>query len=438
MHFSKIAAASTVLSVAYGLSGQATFYGGNVQGGTCSFSTYTLPSGLYGTALSDSNWANSAECGSCVSVTGPSGNSITAMIVDQCPGCGTNHLDLFTDAFTALASESAGIIDVTWSYVDCPITSPLEVHNKEGVSANWFSMQVVNANQAVESLEVSTDGGSTWLTTTRQTYNFFQISSGTGTTTVDVKVTSANGDVVTINNVSISSGASTTASSNFGTSASSNTPASSAVSSVAASSVSSVAASSASSVATSAAYSAASTEAATQASSSAVVSTAVSQVSTTTTPTPVAVTTLKTHAQVAPVQATSVSVAAVETTSSSSSSTSSPTSTVVTSTSATAAVFHENPASSSMASTAAPVTVTETVYDCPTTSSTSLASLATSSGVAAVTPAVTPSSVPTGYSNSTAVSYSPTSTSAVFTGAASTIQGSIALMVLGSMAVLFA
>ena len=41
------------------LSGQATFYGGNVQGGTCSFSTYTLPAGLYGTALSDSNWANS-------------------------------------------------------------------------------------------------------------------------------------------------------------------------------------------------------------------------------------------------------------------------------------------------------------------------------------------------------------------------------------------
>ena len=64
------------------LSGQATFYGGNVQGGTCSFSTYTLPSGLYGTALSDSNWSNSANCGGCVAVT-YGGKTITAMASPQ-------------------------------------------------------------------------------------------------------------------------------------------------------------------------------------------------------------------------------------------------------------------------------------------------------------------------------------------------------------------
>ena len=61
------------------LSGQATFYGGNVQGGACSFSTYTLPSGLMGTALSSSNWASSANCGGCVSVN-HGGKSITAMV----------------------------------------------------------------------------------------------------------------------------------------------------------------------------------------------------------------------------------------------------------------------------------------------------------------------------------------------------------------------
>ena len=61
------------------LSGQATYYGGNVQGGACSFSTYTLPSGLMGTALSSSNWANSANCGGCVLVN-HGGKSITAMV----------------------------------------------------------------------------------------------------------------------------------------------------------------------------------------------------------------------------------------------------------------------------------------------------------------------------------------------------------------------
>jgi hypothetical protein len=60
-------------------SGQATFYGGNVAGGDCSFSTYTLPSGMYGTALSSSNWNTSANCGGCVSVS-YGGKSITAMV----------------------------------------------------------------------------------------------------------------------------------------------------------------------------------------------------------------------------------------------------------------------------------------------------------------------------------------------------------------------
>ena len=227
MRFTGTIAASAVLALAQGatvskraLSGEATFYGGNVAGGMCSFSTYTLPAGIYGTALSDSNWDNSANCGACVSVTGPNGNAVTAMIVDQCPGCGTNHLDLFPDAFAALADPSKGIIPITWDYVDCPITSPLAVHNKEGVSAYWFSMQVVNANKEVSSLEVSTDGGNTWKSTTRQEYNFFENSSGFGTTTVDVKVTSTDGDVVTIKDVNVVAGESTNAASNFGSSSS--------------------------------------------------------------------------------------------------------------------------------------------------------------------------------------------------------------------------
>ncbi|KAN0105927.1 carbohydrate-binding module family 63 [Hyaloscypha variabilis] len=227
MRFSSAIVASASLALANGavlgkraLDGQATFYGGNVAGGACSFSTYTLPSSIFGTALSDSNWDDAAECGACISVTGPDGNPITAMIVDECPGCGTNHLDLFPNAFSALANPTLGVIDVAWSYIDCPITSPLQVHNKEGVSAYWFSLQVVNANKRVASLEVSTDGGSTWQSTTRQTYNFFENSSGFGTTVVDVKVTSIDGDVVIVENVDVTPDLVVTASANFGSSGS--------------------------------------------------------------------------------------------------------------------------------------------------------------------------------------------------------------------------
>ena len=62
------------------VTGQSTFYGGNLSGGMCSFTTYTLPSGLFGTAFSGPAWNNAANCGACVRVTGPNGNSITAMV----------------------------------------------------------------------------------------------------------------------------------------------------------------------------------------------------------------------------------------------------------------------------------------------------------------------------------------------------------------------
>jgi expansin (peptidoglycan-binding protein) len=196
-------------------SGQATFYGGNISGGTCSFSTYSLPSGIFGTALSDSNWDDAGNCGACIEVTGPSGNSIKAMIVDECPGCGTNHLDLFPDAFSALANPTIGIINVTWDIVPCGITSPLSLRNKEGTSQYWFAMQVINANVPVAKLEVSTDGGATWQATTRQDYNFFENASGFGTDTVDVRVTSSTGEVITVNSVGVASGTEVTASGNF-------------------------------------------------------------------------------------------------------------------------------------------------------------------------------------------------------------------------------
>jgi len=148
-------------------------------------------------------------------VTGPSGNSIKAMITDECPNCGPNHLDLFPDAFAALANPTVGIIDVAWSLTPCDIATPIVLNAKSGSSQYWFSMDVVNANVPVQSLNVSTDGGNTWTATERMFYNYFQYSSGFGTEAIDVKVTSVTGESITVSNVSCASDASTTATSNF-------------------------------------------------------------------------------------------------------------------------------------------------------------------------------------------------------------------------------
>lgn len=108
-----------------------------------------------------------------------------------------------------------GEVSTSYKFVECGITSPLILHNKEGTSQYWFSMQVVNHNEPVKSLEVSTDGGSTWTATTRKDYNFFENSSGFGVSTMKIRVTSTTGKTVTVSNVGVTADAQYTATSNF-------------------------------------------------------------------------------------------------------------------------------------------------------------------------------------------------------------------------------
>jgi expansin len=74
------AAAGGAAALGEPVKGKSTFYGGNLEGGMCSFTGYTLPAGIFGTAFSGSAWGSGAHCGACVEVTGPSGNTLTAMV----------------------------------------------------------------------------------------------------------------------------------------------------------------------------------------------------------------------------------------------------------------------------------------------------------------------------------------------------------------------
>lgn len=76
-------------------------------------------------------------------------------------------------------------------------------------------MQVMNANVAVASLSVSTDGGASWKPTTRSAYNFWENPAGFGTSSVDVKVTGTNGKSVVVKGVSVASGVTKTAGGNL-------------------------------------------------------------------------------------------------------------------------------------------------------------------------------------------------------------------------------
>ena len=72
--------------------------------GNCSYPG--LPNGGLFVALSPSEYAGSAACGSYVEVTGPDG-WVTAEVVDQCPPCQAGHVDLSEQAFQRIAPLSA-------------------------------------------------------------------------------------------------------------------------------------------------------------------------------------------------------------------------------------------------------------------------------------------------------------------------------------------
>lgn len=106
--------------------------GGDVMTG--GFATYFYQggnAGACGTVHSDSDyviaidaagwWSNyessgSSYCGKSITLTNTNnGKSVTAVVADVCPTCDTNNsLDLSVGAFQAIASESDGLVPITW------------------------------------------------------------------------------------------------------------------------------------------------------------------------------------------------------------------------------------------------------------------------------------------------------------------------------------
>lgn len=125
------------------------------------------------------------------------------------------HLDMTPSTFSQLADKSLGEIDITWAHVACPITTPLQIRMHTGASQYWFAATVENAVFRTAALEVSADAGKTWMPTTRNTNNFFELSGGTGTSEAWVRVTSELGERVVVEDVQVTAGVTTKGTQNY-------------------------------------------------------------------------------------------------------------------------------------------------------------------------------------------------------------------------------
>lgn len=200
--------------------GTATYYGDAGSGGHCG-GTELWPEGyasgtgwidgLY-VATASHMWCekgtscgnkHSTDCGHCYEVkcTGThtntdgyepcTGKTVTVAVTDECPGGSANpthctgdvnHFDLSTKAFKVIGAEQAGVIDIKWRQVDCPV--PASVNLKLVVLGDqwWFKMAAkdVAGSGHIEKIEIKSQTISSWRELDGDYGAFFKSTANVG------------------------------------------------------------------------------------------------------------------------------------------------------------------------------------------------------------------------------------------------------------------
>jgi expansin (peptidoglycan-binding protein) len=192
-------APATTCSAEPSHTGQATYYTTADGSGNCSFDP--SPNDLMIGAMNATDYEGSAACGGCAHLVGPNGD-ITIRIVDQCPECPQGNIDLSPTAFDGIAARSAGRVPITWNYVACSPTGPIQYEFKDGSNAYWTAVQIRNSRYRIAKFEVEKSGK--FVEVARETYNYFVDASGMGAGPYTFRVTDVYGATVTDTGIALS------------------------------------------------------------------------------------------------------------------------------------------------------------------------------------------------------------------------------------------
>lgn len=172
-------------------SGEATYYDFADGSGNCSFDP--TPNDLMVGAMNHTDYSASAACGACAHITGPNGE-VTVRIVDRCPECPQGDIDLSPEAFEKIAQLSQGRVPISWQYVPCGVTGPIQYRFKEGSNQWWTAVQIRNHRHAIAKLEVKKNGS--FVDVQREDYNYFVDASGMGPGPYELRVTDVYGQTL--------------------------------------------------------------------------------------------------------------------------------------------------------------------------------------------------------------------------------------------------
>jgi expansin len=178
--------------------GEAVFYNPVQAGDRCSIEPLA-PDGLYA-SVSAAQYRGGALCGAYLDVTGPRG-SVEAEIIDMCPGCAADQLDLSSAAFARVQSTPAGTAPVSYQVARDPaLPAPLAVRVGPGSNAGAFAIQVLNHGNPLSGVQVN------GRALTLRPDGYWTASTGAGNGPFHVRVTDTLGHDAVLTGITLRPG----------------------------------------------------------------------------------------------------------------------------------------------------------------------------------------------------------------------------------------
>ena len=180
----------------------AVFYHPGAAAGSCSLGPFPAR-GRYA-SLPPGRFAHGAACGSYVTVQGPRGQ-VRAEVVDLCPGCAANMINLSRAAFTVIADPGPGSALVRyWPLGDPPLPGPL-ILRLGRTRAGLPTVQVRRHGNPLAAVAVAVPGAAAplWRGLTLGRNGIWVARGHLGAGPFDVRITDTRGHQVVIPRVTL-------------------------------------------------------------------------------------------------------------------------------------------------------------------------------------------------------------------------------------------
>ena len=156
--------------------------------------------GLYA-SLPPGQYGDGTDCGAYLIVTGPRG-TVQVEIVDMCPGCTGNQLDLSTAAFARIQPLTDGTAPVSYRLARDPaLPGPLAVRLQPGSTGGSMAIQVLNHGNPLTRVQVN------GRDLTPRPDGYWVAPGGAGNGPFQVSVTDAVGNAAVLTGITLRPGA---------------------------------------------------------------------------------------------------------------------------------------------------------------------------------------------------------------------------------------